>query len=781
MKLYATILTFFFFTDILLAQDSTSYKRVDKKVKYYPFCIDSAKGRQLYIYFIDHGSIEAYAVRRNPLNFFQTTPKIVVAKKPFLKIRGNILYDVTYYSNIDTPFNQKDVYQHTVQVYLDITVKDHYPIRLYFTTRFGNALFFKDFTDANLVYQSNLFVQPIKDGLKRRLLDSIVAFSNLDSIKTNLDLKYKQLDALKPWQNNPAILQELVEARERIYFQRKREYISDSFNNRTDSVGQLLNISTQSKETLASVTQQTQDSIPTLLTDLIKNNKADSILNLYETKQKKFDSLKTEISILEKKYNEIQQQVNNLSSSTIKAIDGIKSSRELQEQLKKFHIEDSAMPKGYKTLMALRTVGIGRNIVNYSELSVKNISVTGIQVEYNPSYYVAFAAGTVDYRFRDFIMQPSTQARQYVGVVRVGKGMRDGNNIILTYYAGRKQIFNSFTDTINDNEKAMSPYVMGFTIEGNYKLAKNHVVTAEVAKSSLPYYATNNKSDKIFASAIKFNDRSNEAYSIKVASFFDKIGTRINAYYKHFGINFQSYSIFTNGSSQSAFKVQVEQPFFKRTLNIVASVNANDFSNPYIPEGYKSSTIFKSVQATLRKKNFPVISVGYFPSSQITKLNNSQYIQNLFYTLVGSVSEFYRVHNTMYSTLLFYTKFYNNPGDTNFVYFNTKNVSLTQNIFLRRFTLQFSASEAANNYYRLYEAGGNVQFKWNNWLNIGGGTKYNIQTVYGIHQIAYSGNATIKIPVLGDFTFLIDRGFIPGPDRRLVTNTVGRFTYFKSF
>jgi len=45
-------------------------------------------------------------------------------------------------------------------------------------------------------------------------------------------------------------------------------------------------------------------------------------------------------------------------------------------------------------LSAINNIGIGRTWVDYSELTVKNISLTGINAELNPSkFYVAFAAG----------------------------------------------------------------------------------------------------------------------------------------------------------------------------------------------------------------------------------------------------------------------------------------------------------------------------------------------------------------------------------------------------
>jgi hypothetical protein len=69
----------------------------------------------------------------------------------------------------------------------------------------------------------------------------------------------------------------------------------------------------------------------------------------------------------------------------------------------------------------------------------------------------------------------------------------------------------------------------------------------------------------------------------------------------------------------------------------------------------------------------------------------------------------------------------------------------------------------------------------NHWLSAGAGIKYNRQTSFNILQWGYSGNLQLKIPYLGDVQFMIDKGFIPGPDKRLVENKMGRLTYFKTF
>ena len=70
----------------------------------------------------------------------------------FLKIHGNIQYDFTYRSLVDTPFSQRDFAQHTLQTTMDFVVKDKYPVRLTILERRNNSPYFDNITDINVQF-----------------------------------------------------------------------------------------------------------------------------------------------------------------------------------------------------------------------------------------------------------------------------------------------------------------------------------------------------------------------------------------------------------------------------------------------------------------------------------------------------------------------------------------------------------------------------------------------------------------------------------------------------
>lgn len=689
------------------------------------------------------------------------------ARTPFLQVHGNIMYNVNYYSNIDTPYNEQDIYQHTVQTYLDVTVKGQYPMRLYLTNRFTNSKLFRNFSDLNLNYNNTQFTQKIKTQVRDKFLASLPSPTAPDSLKYELDATIKKLKMLDGWIKNPGLIQKMVEAREKAM---------------RDSLARLAKI----PDTSLQVQLPSAKIIDTALSRL--GIDTSDIQVQYAKRKQQADSLRARVVALQQMIKAAKGKSQEAVNKVLRDIEQAKSPGKLKEIMQDNHIGDTILPKGYKTLMAVRSFGIGRSVVNYSELSAKNISVNGIQAEYNPDAYYAVATGSVDYRFRDFIVKGPKQSGQYLTVLRYGRGLRDGNNIIFTWFGGRRQLYNSGTV---DSQQVQTPSsgLMGFTLEGTYRLTKNILLTAEVAKSSYPVYAKDSSHNNSLPSQmLEMSNRHNEAYSLKADAFFPKTETTVRGTLKRLGANFQSFSTFTDGAAQTAWSAHVQQLFFKRQLTLTLGANTNDFSNPFIGSQYKSTTVFKSVQATWRRNRWPVMSVGYFPSSQITKLGDGQYQENLFYTLTGNITHTYKVHELMMNSALVYTQFYNRSTDSGFVYFNTKNLLLSQSAFMEKLTLQGNASAAINQDYRLYTVEGKVLLPLLRRgpgggldISLGAGLKYNYQTQFNIEQLGYSAETTWQIPKLGQIQFSAEKGFIPGMNKQLVPNNTGRATYFKTF
>ena len=749
----------------------------------------------------------------------KTAPAMLPQKNTFLKIHGNIYYDVYYQSNIDTPFYERDIYQHTIRTYLDVTIKDQYPLRVNFSTRFSNSGMFKDITGIGFQFNPQQFKNTVKTRLQEYVIRQLSENKKLDSLKAVLDKKITALDGLKNYFSSPDILQQLIEARERAFVQKlKRQKDSalqktvfNEINNVKDSASSKMGISGEDITTASEIattdyrTYLTKDKAAktafpyleklknkfqadSLRSDSARKHNPDSVLhkleNKYAANRTKYDSLKAEVDTLQQSYEKAVALYQTFRDKAISNIAKAKDPQAIQKELQALQIPDTILPKGYKKLLALRSIGIGRSIVDYSELSAKNITINGLQIEYNPSFYIAVATGVIDYQFRDYIVNTSaTRPKQYLNILRIGRGMKDGNITILTLFQGKKQVYNYISSGNGGAVSSPQPdyHIVGFTLEKRYQFDQHNYVIVEAGKSSLPYFRRAVDKQGLVQSAFRFSDRNNEAYAVKFASFIPVTATKINGMYKHTGADYQSFSYFTTSSTQNAWTIKIEQPFFKRKLNVMASLRKNDFSSPYLSNNYQSNTLFKSIQATLRIKKWPVLSAGYFPTAQLIKVNNDLYMENQYYTFTGTASHSYRYKGHQMNTLLSYVQFYNKQPDSGFVYFNTKNIMLSQYMYFSRFTLQLNATKAISTDYTLYTTGTNIQFKIKEWLQLGGGLKYNNQTIVNEEQVGYSMNTSIKVPKVGTFQFFAEKGFIPGINRQLVENKVGRFTFIKNF
>lgn len=752
--------------------------------------------------------IKQICVIKTPVQSAAGTPVLqesAIKKTPFLVAHGNIGYSLNYRSYMDTPFAAHDIYQHSLHAYIDVLIKGTYPLRINLSTSFSNEPILRNFTNLNFQFNSAQFANSLKQKLIAWGTEELQKRSKLNAMRELIEEKYERLQSLQQWLKSPVNYQKLVEEREQQYLKEKlrtealkkineneklhnANQFGDSVaeNNTLVKTGKAFSnwLSSRRKFPLNSsaIREVSEDSAKAFLVEKEDSNKSyQRFSQTYSEKQKELDSLNKEIQKLEEKYQKEKAALSGKTDSLMQLVNTVKDPAALKQKLLALNLPDSVLPKHYKKLMAIRSFGIGTNPVTYSELSIKNINVTGVQVEYNPKWYTAVASGFISYRFRDYFLNNREQPKQYVTAVRFGKGAVEGNHLFITLYTGKRVVYGYGAGVTENQSEQPRFHVAGYTIESRHQINNNTSVTAEFAKSSYPYYSIASDKNNRFAGLLRVKDHSNEAYSVKLQSFIPSTKTKITANYKRFGNNFQSFSLFTNASVQNAWYIRVSQPLFKKRLTLDASLRKDDFSNPYIAQSYSSHAVFKSIQATLRIRKLPIISVGYYPSSQLIKINDEQFSENLFYTLVGTVTHTYRYRSAMANTSLVYTQFYNEPRDSNFIYYRTRNILLNQSVIYKTMSLQADIALASNTYYSLCTIGSSGEFKALEWLSFGGGVKYNHQTVYNNTVLGYSAKLKIRVKNIGDIAMNYNKGFIPGPNRDLVKNNAGWITYFKTF
>ncbi|MBS0030639.1 hypothetical protein ACTJJ0_24250 [Chitinophaga sp. 22321] len=686
----------------------------------------------------DSADVKAVRVwaRKKPVAY------IPPAKVPFLTIHGNVMYDYYYQSNIDTPYTEKDIYQHTVQTNLSITVRNKYPLRFSFSTQAGNSSLFRNLTGARLYYTNRDFKQQLLANARNWGALKLKQQHELDTLRAYKQRLEEKIADLRSLMNTPSYMQRLIEAREMI-LKRQRDSIAGNIT--------------------------VPGSVDSLYNDLVAKTEAG---------KQTIDSLQRISDKVQQRYLVLTQKLDRQKANLMDVLQHSRNNRELSDALDGMNLPDSILPKGFRTLLAIRSFGIGRTMADYSELTAKNISITGVQVEYNPSYYLAVASGVVDYRFRNFIVKEN-RSPQYINLVRAGIGMKEDNHVFLTYYTGKKQLYGA--NAMPQGQEPVDNHLMGLALEAQWRLGKNTYLVAEAAKSSSPYNTRKVHGETNFNSMLNFTGHTNEAYTASFNTVISSSKTRLRSMYKLMGSDFQSFSLYTTGSRQTAWSIQAEQPFFRQQLLVTGAIQKNTFATFYQPSNYESNTVFKSLQVSLRIPHWPVVSLGYQPSSQLVKLNDDHFTEQLFNMLTGTATYAYKYRGIMMNSMLTYSRFYNRQTDTAFVYFNSRNIMASHTVFLKKFTLGSQASAAITEDYALYGLSGDVNWRALPWLEAGGSLKYNEQTVYHIRQWGYGLNSRVNIPHVGEIQLRGEKIYLPGAGRQLVSNNTGRLTYTRIF
>jgi len=659
-------------------------------------------------------------------------------RKPWFRLTGGFVsYDFNYRSNIDTPFIEKDLSQHQLMVGANVLVGNLIPLRVNAYLRRSNSSYFPSINDVQVLFDPNAFRERFNTLAVQKLLYEV------EQKKDSL------LQRMASWKGLPTTelegmfrqyfsSQKQIEAREIILVPQKAYDMSlpDSVNRQRANTAQ---------------------------------QKAKQFLELYDKIQGEYTVVKTYLDSVQQTIQKGIEQCRRYEMLIKDYQQGKASPDQLQGILRQQTDFDVRVPDKYAWLMNVRNLALGRSSINSSELTTRNISLTGINFEYNSWYYVAVTAGMVDYRFRDFVVPGAKKTPQYLYQLRLGVGRLESNYFILTGFYGKKQVFTAVPGL-------SSMKVTGLSAESKWQISRNTYVIGEVAQSMSPDFHAN---PAVNSKVWNWSDKTNKAYSIKGFSYLPRTQTWIEGMYKYSGANYQSFNSFQTNSAMLSWYVKGDQAFFKRQLRITASIRANDFSNPYILQNYKANTIFKSISANFHKRGWPYLTVGYMPMSQLTVIDN-QIAENRFQTLNASLSHFYAISGQRQSTSLVYTKFYNNSNDSSLLYSNASNFFLGHTIFFQKFngTINVTHSKSPNYEFNVMEENFSIPFSSRG--TVGFGVKIN-NLDRRVTKIGGFLNGSIRVNKTDILYLYFEHGYLPGTDHRLVSNLMGNVNFTKNF
>ena len=741
-----------------------------------------------------------------------STVKAIIFLKPtkpaFIQIHGNIAYDFIYRSGLDSLINRQNLQQHSERVNLDVLIKEKYPLKLSFTTRQSNSPYFRDFMDMNLNFDRYAFNKNLKQELIKCLSDRITNHPGLKIADDELKQKIRSYNELNNFLSSGATLQKIIEEKEKQYQQAKST--NDIASGKATWVSLQHNSSLTKAEKNCRTTTSFQREMKALQQDgenkhaykfgvfnhLKKrmdkpsNIKADSLLDttkkigmpdkgyagLVDQQQSELIKLKDTINQLQRKADSVKNVSQQQIAQVIQQINKATSLKEIKDIAIKNGIPQEQKGKFEDILTSIKTLGIGRSILNYTELTAQNITITGINVALNPSWYSAFAAGKIDYRFRDFYNRNSQKNNnQYLVMGRLGIGDIDKKALIFSFFQGRKGTSQyGFSDSVTS-----SVNIMGYSLEAIFKKDEFTGFSAEMAKSTLPVTG-NLASDKQTGMLFKFSDPSNMGINLKAQTSLQETNTRLSGFYRRTGKNFQSFSLFSYNTDQTAWLIRGDQPFLNNKINLTGMLRQNDFTNPFTDKTYKTSTIFKSVLVSIRFPKYPSLSVGYYPGTQLYFIDKEKIRENAYYILNGSLVYSYFYNRIRMNSSIIYNRYFNKATDSGFVLNKGINYYALQTIFLKKMQLKAGYAFTSQQEISFYTFESAADYSIKSILKLGAGLKYN-QVISGKVYIGQQVLINLNYKQLGGLTIQYEKSFLPTFSNTLIPIEMGRISWFKTF
>lgn len=667
-------------------------------------------------------------------------PAVPVAGKipapRFISIHGSVQYDFLYRSFADTPYYQKDFRQHSLRASLHVILKNGYPVHLNFLVRESNSPFFRNFVDGGLRFDSKEYENLLRQQIGNKVLSAIQRRPDLDIAEKALEKLLNKYEAVKDKLNSDGLSQRLIEEREKEYFRQTVNSKYSDFSEKDIQGAGTGAITVKAKRELDSLA----NSITRLTTfiDSVKNDIARSA------------------AVIRKKL---------YKATTVQELNRLAEENGAGEKKRGFG----------KLLADLKTAGVGRSVLNYSELTVSNVSLTGVNAEYNPRIYAALAAGKIDYGFRDFFGKNAMSSNQHLFIGRFGWGDKDKKAIIFSLFTGRKS---NYGGVLSDTIRSHFP-VTGYSFEAIVKKDEWTGITMEMAKTTVPVtgrYTDNKGLESLF----RFSDKSNLGVSIKGQTRIPETKTTLKGFFRKTGEHFQSFSLFSYNTDQTAWMLKAEQAFAKDKITIHMALRRNDFVNPLTEKTFKTSTVFKSAQVQVRIPKWPSVSAGYYPGSQLYIIDRDRVRENVYYILNGTVIHTYKLFGVRMVSSAIYNSYSNKGTDSGFINYSGINYVASHSVVLKNIQLQGSFIYTDQQELKFYSIENNVEYSAERVFRIGAGLKYNKINGGGEY---WGGGVQLmaEIKRLGILQLQYEKSFLPTIQQTLFPVEVGRVSWIKYF
>ncbi len=566
---------------------------------------------------------------------------------------------------------------------------------------------------------------------------------------------------------------------------REAESIRSAYNKRLNELLQLqnklkslpgdscLSYYVQSRELLASEAYY-QDSVSFPDRDNIHRKLADArqFMASFDSTRRLLDSFNVKI---DQYINTARLAFSDLNNT----INDIRSGKALQTAIPSVirygsevtGFDSSMLQEKTHWLQNFRRLALGRSFVDGSQLTLRDISVKGLQAEYQAEkYFYSVVAGWTDFGLRDFLgRNDRVKLNSLVYAATIGKGKKDNNYISLGVFGGQKPggyAGSNYRD---------SGYIWGLSLAGQYQL-RYWTVNAELAQSN-GFRQPGSKTSGDF----DLSDKSNKAAALQASGAVRAIALHLTGYVRYYGANFQGFNAYRINAANTLWGVEASKSFFRQSLQLEVAVKTDDYRNPYVEQVYDGRNIIQSFSARFNKGKLTV-SASYKPVYQYLGVNDSLF-EARFQVLQGVAGISYKTGDIPSNSSLLFNRFTSRQTTQQYFFGNSYNLVASQSFFFPQHSALLSGSYLANERYTYWLVDGCIQYKLHRSISIKiGGRMYALHSDTDQTRVGAYGGTIFSIKHIGQFSLRCESNYFPDLQYRLYGNTmatVGFSTRFK--
>lgn len=279
-------------------------------------------------------------------------------------------------------------------------------------------------------------------------------------------------------------------------------------------------------------------------------------------------------------------------------------------------------------------IQIGRSEVNYSRLTVYNWPITGLNVTTSGRHKFEVAAGISNYRQRNFLIpvqngkitgQPTLSGRYKIFAKPT---------LSLSYTAYMGSMLLNYQAVLNPKTIP----VLGNGLQLSLLPFKNQKIDVEFVKSNVnELRVLPDAGVKMKGQLFNFGIRDNEAIRIQYNGVFRVLKGNLDGEYTRSGSSFLSLGFYPGEAVRETFHANLLKRFFENKMNVRLGVRKNSFSYPYLQHLTANNVLYQAL-VTLRLKKWPVVTMGYFPSTQLVAMPDSNIAEINFQTFITTAS-----------------------------------------------------------------------------------------------------------------------------------------------